>query len=296
MRNFIRLICLSFLIISCNSKDDSAVLTDSDNNIMVEEEAIPLAKSYEAAPPPDVPVASFSGVPDQSLSTPVSVVNKKIIKDGKMGIGTQELEKAKQKVDSLVKANGGYYANETLDNTETESIYTLSIRIPGDKFEKFIAQVESGEKEILNKSIQARDVTDQFIDLETRLANKKSYVIRYRDLLKQARNVKEILEIEEQIRALEEEIESTTGRLNYLSDQVNFSTLELTIVKEKEFKYSPSKRTGFWQELKQSLSKGWFGFVDLLIFLIKIWPLYIIVAVAVYLWKKFRKRRKSKKS
>jgi len=293
MRKFIRFFCLSILIISCNSKNDSVLLTDSDNNMVVEEEAIPLAKSYEAAPPP---VASVSVVPDQPVNTPVAVVTKKIIKDGKMSIATQELEKTKQKVDSLVKANGGYYADETFDNTETESIFTLNIRIPGDKFEEFIAQVESGEKEILNKSIQARDVTDQFIDLETRLANKKSYVIRYRDLLKQARSVKDILEIEEQVRALEEEIESTTGKLNYLSDQVNFSTLELSIVKEKEFKYIPSKRTGFWQELKQSLSKGWFGFVDFLIFLIKIWPLYIIVALAVYLWKKFRKRRKSKKS
>ena len=61
-------------------------------------------------------------------------------------------------------------------------------------------------------------MTDQFIDLETRLENKRNYLKRYNDLLLKANSIKEILEIEEKIRALEEEIESATGQLKYLSD------------------------------------------------------------------------------
>jgi hypothetical protein len=109
-----------------------------------------------------------------------------------------------------------------------------------------------------------------------------------------AKSVKEILEIEEKIRRLEEEIESTTGRLKYLSDQVDYSTLDLTISKHKDFKYNPAARDKFSERLKQSLSKGWFGFVDFLLFIIKIWPFWIIIALVLYFWKRYKRTKKKK--
>lgn len=222
------------------------------------------------------------------------VIKKKIIKDGSIGLRVSELEKAKWRMDTLIKRHGGYYANERFQNTDWESSYTLQIRIPSTNFEQLIADIEKGDGQILFKEIDARDVTDQFIDLEIRLDNKRNYLNRYNDLLKQAKNVKEILEIEEKIRVLEEEIESTTGRLKYLSDLVDYSTLNLTISKTEDFKYNPDNRDKFSERLKQSLSKGWFGFVDFLLFMIRIWPFWIIVTALVYLWKKYRKYRRVK--
>ncbi|GAO29646.1 hypothetical protein JCM15548_11858 [Geofilum rubicundum JCM 15548] len=130
--------------------------------------------------------------------------------------------------------------------------------------------------------------------MEIRLDNKRNYLERYNDLLKQAKNVQEILEIEEKIRVLEEEIESTTGRLKYLSDLVDYSTLNLTISKIEEFKYNPDNRDRFSERLKQSLSKGWYGFVDFLLFMIRIWPFWIIVAGIVYLWRKIKRAKRKK--
>lgn len=221
-----------------------------------------------------------------------SDIEKKIIKDGRLGIRVSDLEPSKIRVDSLVKIHKGYYAQEKLNNTEWESSYKLRIRIPSSHFEKFIAGVESGTGEILYKEVAARDVTSEFIDLDARLENKRNYLERYRDLLKKAKNIKEILEVEEKIRVLEEEIESTTGRLKYLSNQVNFSTLNLEIVKKKEYKYSTEDRAKFLERLKNSLSKGWYGFVDFLLFLIRIWPFWILCPLFVYLLRKYRRRRK----
>ena len=135
-------------------------------------------------------------------------------------------------------------------------------------------------------------MTDQFIDLETRLETKRNYLIRYKDLLKKAGNVKEILEIEERIRVLAEEIESTTGRLKYLNDLVDYSTLDLQIFKPKDFKYTPGMRDKFTERLKQSLSKGWFGFVDFLLFFIRVWPVWLIITLILFTWKKLNKRNK----
>lgn len=222
------------------------------------------------------------------------VIKKKIIKDGRLGLRVSDLENTKFRVDTLINHYGGYYANEKLNNSDWETSYNLKIRIPSADFMKFISDTERGDGEILYKEINARDITDQFIDLETRLENKRNYQKRYNDLLIKANSIKEILEIEEKIRALEEEIDSTTGRLKYLSDLVDYSTLELTISKQKDFKYNPTKRDKFFEKLKQSISKGWFGFVDFFLFIISIWPFWIIITLIFYLWKKYKMRIKRK--
>jgi hypothetical protein len=279
MRKILTLFVLAILI-SCNQKqaeNDSYALGN------VEEEMIPVTRQTADIPPP--PIAKIEKQEE---------VRKKIIKDGRLAILVSELEKTKSRIDILVKNNGGYYANESFNNSDWESSFNLKIRVPFTNFEKLINDIETGDGEIQYKEIEARDVTDQFIDLETRLENKRNYLIRYNDLLKQAKNVNEILEIEEKIRGLEEEIESTTGRLKYLSDLVDYSTLDLTISKKKEFKYNPVNRDKFTERIKQSLSKGWYGFVDFLLFVIKIWPFWILVTLVIYFWRKFKKRKNKK--
>ncbi len=280
MGKLLTIFIMTILMASCHqSNSDQASYAVAD----MEEEMLPVARQSADAP-----------LPPMDKIESQDVIKKKIIKDGSIGLRVSELEKAKWRMDTLIKSHGGYYANERFQNTDWESSYTLQIRIPASNFEKLIADIENGDGQILFKEIDARDVTDQFIDLEIRLDNKRNYLNRYNDLLKQAKNVKEILEIEEKIRGLEEEIESTTGRLKYLSDLVDYSTLNLTISKTEDFKYNPDNRDKFSERLKQSLSKGWFGFVDFLLFMIRIWPFWIIVTALVYLWKKFRKSRRVK--
>ncbi|MGQ7870769.1 DUF4349 domain-containing protein [Sunxiuqinia sp. sy24] len=281
MKTFMSFTLLVLFMISCNLQQHDQGMYD----LSEAEQAIMPVTKQELNSSPATPLS------DQATQ---EVVKKRIIKDGRLGLKVDDLEAAKTRTDTTIKAFGGYYANERFNNSEWESSYNLTIRIPSAHFEPFIAALEQGNGEVQYKAIDARDVTAQFIDLETRLENKQNYLSRYQDLLKQAQSVKEILEIEEKIRGLEEEIESTTGQLKYLNDQVDYSTLELTLTKERAYKYKPATRDQFFERLKQSLSKGWFAFVDFTLFMIKLWPFWIIVFILRHFWEKFRKNRKKK--
>jgi hypothetical protein len=283
MRKYIYLLLLMNLAFACRQA------SNTEKNYMmadmaVEEEMVPIRQEMVNPPPPPPP-------PLINESTQ-HVVKKKIIKDGDMNIEVQELERGKQYVDSILVPHKAYYENEAYNDNKWSKNYTLKIRIPSAQFEEFIKILERGSGIITRKEITARDVTDQFIDLETRLENKKAYLAKYKELLKKVRSVKDILEIEENIRGIEEEIESTVGRLNYLSDQVGFSTLDLTLTTPKDYENTTEKREAFLKRVKQALSKGWFGFVDFLVFLVNIWPFWIILVGLRYVWKKFRKRKK----
>lgn len=283
MKNILSIIILTFLFVACNQKQSDKVsyaLADMEK----QEEIIPITREQEIKPPP----------PPLPIVENQDVIKKKIIKDGRIGIQVDNLENSKSRIDTLVKNHGGYYDNESFNNSDWESSYNLKIRIPSANFENFINKIETGEGEIKYKEIDARDVTDQFIDLETRLQNKKNYLKRYNELLAKAQTVKDILEIEEKIRVIEEEIESTTGRIKYLSDLVEYSTLDLTISKQKNFKYNPANRGNFIEKLKQALFKGWFGLVDFTLILINLWPLWILLTIILYGWRKFKKNKKKK--
>jgi len=251
-----------------------------------------LANADMASAPEAPPSYRLENQTENDLPAAIVTDKKKIIRDGSITIKVKDLEAAKSRVDTLVQQFNAYYNSENLMNYEFSVSYRLSIRIPSAMFDKFISAVESGDGEVTEKIINALDVTTEFIDLESRLINKRSYLERYRELLKQARTVKEILEIEEQIRTIVEEIDSTEGRLKYLSDQVSYSTLNLTLNKDTGYGYHRDIKGPFGERLKRSLSGGWNGLVTLTLVLIRLWPLLIILAVVIPVWVTYRKKRK----
>jgi hypothetical protein len=277
MKKFLCIFLVLFLLASCNQSESDSSGYQADV-VSLEKRSLSIS-SQEMSGPPALPA-----VENDNLS------EKKIIKDGRLGMEVQDLEKAKSKVDSLVKKYQGYYANEKLTNTDSETAYNIKIRVPDSQFDNLIIDIEKGDGEVKYKEIDARDVTEQFIDLETRLANKRSYLLKYKELLSQAKSVKDILEIEQNIRTIEEEIESTYGRLKYLSDLVDYSTLDLEISKPKDNRYQIKERDNFFTRIRFALHKGWIGFVDLIVFAVRIWPFWIILTLFIYFLIRFGKR------
>ncbi|MBR3566904.1 MAG: DUF4349 domain-containing protein [Salinivirgaceae bacterium] len=207
------------------------------------------------------------------------VTQRKLIKNGSMTLVVDNLEQTRNDVVGLIEKHGGYVSNEQYSNWEHTSSYNLTVRIPCDNFDGFVAEVEAGKGKIESKSVYINDVTAEYIDLETRLNTKRSYLERYRQLLKSAKSVQEIVSIEDKIRMLEEEIDSTVGRLKYLTNQVEYSTLHLQIRHDDANfdPHHPDHGRGFWQRFSQSLSSGLRGLVDFAFFLVRIWPAWIII-------------------
>lgn len=275
MKRSFFIIFLMSLWSACGSSTDKALYEHG----AVNEEMIPITRmSGSSLQPPLEPL-------------PSDTIVKKIIKDGEVALKVEDVHKAKLHIDTLIGQFGGHYAKESLNNYEDEISYYLSIRIPAASFETFVQVLSTGVGKMVDKEINTRDVTEQFIDLETRLANKRSYLKRYNELLQKARNVQDVIEIEEKIRKIEEEIESTVGRLNYLSNQVQYSRLELRLFEDDEGIIEPRDRNVLLI-VKQSLVRGWYGFVDFLFFLLRIWPLLLFTPLFVFVYRKIRRKKR----
>lgn len=224
--------------------------------------------------------------PEQEVKATAPTEKKKIIKEGRMGIETKDIAAMKSRVDAAVARYGGYYGQENYDDGDYRASYVLSMRVPSQNFEKFVEEIGAGGGKVLYKQIDAHDVTETFVDLETRMATKRRSLERYRELVRRANTIREVMEVEYEIRRLEEEIESVEGRLRFMGDRVSYSTLELTITHDKGYRFSPDKRDSFWERFKESLSEGWDGVVFFVIGFMKVWPLWIVIGVVVWLLRR----------
>lgn len=230
-----------------------------------------------------------------STTTTQKVDKKKIIKDGSLGIKTNDIVRAKKGFDALLKKLNAYYETEDFEKEDYRMSFSLKIRVPSANFEKLISEIENGKDEIVTKNINARDVTEEYTDVEARLNNKREYLKKYKEILARAVTIKDILEVQEIIRNLQEEIESREGHLKYLNDQVTYSTLDVSLFKDIAYVYKPQEQDSFRERVKNSLSNGWMAIVDFVLWFIKIWPQLLVVLAVIILGRRWYKKRKANK-
>ena len=297
------------LLMSCHSKsketmDEQTVVSDLTLQENQEQERN-AERGTEAPPPPplkstvkftapvitDEPIEESGELQSQEKATSNRVVvnKKKIIKDGSVSIKTKDIAACKKNAEGLVKQLGGYFDSEVLENEDEMITYDLRARIPAKNFDLMLTGLERGKDEIKSKNIQARDVTEEYMDVSTRLNNKKLYLQRYKELLNKASTVRDILAIENEIRNIQEEIESKEGQLKYLDDQVTFSTLDIHLFKVKEYVYKPKDQDQFSERMKDAFSNGSNSVVGFVLWLFGIWP-FILLVLALGFGIKWRKQ------
>lgn len=158
-------------------------------------------------------------------------------------------------------------------------------------FDEFVDELCDGVDKFDTKSIKVIDVTDEFVDTETRIENKKALEQKYITLLEKAKTIKEILEIENEINYLRLDIESAEAHLKSLSSQVAFSTLELYIYEEtSEVTHKEEPENRFVKGFKG----GWNAVVNFFVALTYAWPMIIIILISIIVIKILLKRRKIK--
>lgn len=217
--------------------------------------------------------------------------SQRLIKTGEVSVKAVKLAKCKQAVDSLLRRYGAYYQSERFNNSSQENAYDLSVRIPARYFDFFLLALERGPDQLVHKAINTNDVSEEYVDLQMRLDNRKKYLKRYQELLARAASVKDLMAIEENIRNLQEEIESAEGRLRYLSNQVAYSTLEMHIFTPVPYKHQPLEDKAFFEQLKTALASSWTSLLNIVLWIAEHWLGIGLFSVAGYAaYKRYKKR------
>ena len=224
-------------------------------------------------------------------NTPSDIMSKrKIIRTGDMKFKVNSLEKSTKVIQALTQKCNGFISNMNQNNSSYLASNILAVRVPIDQFDYFLFQMKEEALYADYIRVNAKDVTEEFIDIENRLKTKKEVQRRYIEILQnKAKTVEDVLAAEEKIRVIQEEIESREGRLRYLKDNIALSTINIEMYEEIEAgAVAVVHEKGFLSKAKDGFVNGWNFILELLVGLINIWPVLLIVSLVVL----FRKRLK----
>lgn len=279
------LLCL--ILINCSKQKADKLSVNADLAEIITED-----KGTGNIPPP--PPSAAEEPNNSNITAPLKdSISRKIIKNGEMRIQVGDIKKAQNQVNNILKKNSSYIVKEEFQNTDINENINLTIRVPHKSFDTLINSFSDGLGSVLSKNISSNDVTEEYTDVSIKLANKKIYLEKYRDMLKRASTTKDMLEIQEKIRGLEDEIDIAEGRLRFIDDRVNYSTLNLNLYKEK-VRSSATSKIGFGSRFVDSLAEGWNSFIAFLLGIISFWPFLLLVPVMVALWRRWKNKKRAK--
>lgn len=271
MKRIFKILCLSLLVISCdnNSENQLSTFDNYANGIMANDKA-----NLE-----EVVVTGAAKKQD-------NFVERKLIKNGNISFETEDLQTTKTAIINLIKKYNGYISSDNQENYGNRKSIILRVRIPAKHFDTLISGISEKVNKFDSKNINISDVTTEFLDVESRLKNKKELEKKYLEILKKANSVKDILEVEKELGKLREDIESTEGRLKYLQNQVSFSTLNINF-----YKIEQNESSSFGKKIKDGFANGFENLKGFFIGLINVWPFIILAIILVFLIRKRIKRK-----
>ncbi|MDP1809027.1 MAG: DUF4349 domain-containing protein [Actinomycetota bacterium] len=214
-----------------------------------------------------------------------------VIKTGSM---TVKIKKGKfnssyEQVIMLAQANGGYVAGSSSGAVDDRlASGTLTIRVPSRNFELVLVKVRRLGK-LTAMDINSQSAATEFVDLQSRLRNWRAQEAVLLNLMNKAANVGDSIMVQQQLSQVQMEIEQITGRLNYLKDQTDFSSLTVTI-SEPGIGPKPLDPWG----VKSAVSQAAHAFVDtingLIVLVGYLSPLALMAGLAGLIWVGVRGR------
>ena len=241
------------------------------------------------APSPQPP--SFFGSGDD-----IVIEDEKIIKTAFLALEVDSVDQSLNAIENIAKTQGGFVTNSSAsEDTEGTRFGSITIKVPVDTFDTARGQIKDAAVFVQNENINARDVTEEFIDIEARLRNLQAQESSYLTLLNRATKIEDIIQITNSLTNVRTQIEQTEGRKRYLEGQTDFSTINVSLSEEREVTL-PSRKwrpLAVIQDAARNTVSQFQGFVDNVVefvfWTIGIIPYLIVIALIFWVFKRFRK-------
>ncbi len=152
-----------------------------------------------------------------------------IIRNGSLRITVQDPEESMAEINDLIEAVGGWVVHSNSSQYGESIRGSMQVRVPADNFNTIMTDIQAGAIQVENVNVSGQDVTDEFIDLESRLGNLEATADRVRSFLEETENVEEALAVNAELSRLDGEIEVIKGRMKFLSESAAFSNISVDI-------------------------------------------------------------------
>jgi cell division protein FtsL len=186
---------------------------------------------------------------------------RKMIRNACIDLIVERPKEASDNIRKIAKQAGGFLLSAEVYGGENASIASLTVRVPVEKFEDVRAQITKLGIRIESEKLEAQDVTKQYIDLSARLRNLRGQEGQYLGILKQARTVKDTVEVSDKLNEVRAQIEQQQAEFDTFSKQVETVALSVTLRAEADVRVLGLQWRPLYR-LKESVRDGIDGIGD----------------------------------
>lgn len=272
MKNYMYPVLMLMALAGCKE-----VSTEGSSDTVVEEVAM-----LSVPPSSDVKVlnaASAQAYPSQ-----------KIIRNANLRFETADIDATASKIMASVKKYSAQVQNDSESKDDYALNRTMVVRLPSQYFDAFINDIGKGVAYFERKEISSEDVTEAYVDTEARIKAKKVLEARYLELISKAKKVSEVLEIEKELSAIREEIESKEGQLRYMKDRIALSTVNVEFFKKTEV--AGGTTVSYGSKMGTAVKSGFNTLSSFFLGVLYMWPFILIFVIAFIIFRKKLRKRK----
>jgi hypothetical protein len=278
--------CIAAVALSCGNKMQEARTPSDDISLAKPEETESTKNSLEenkivAA---DTSAMTIQNSTDKNVlqsGNPSPDWDKKIIKTANVTLELKDYNAYNNAINAKLKEFGAYVAQEQQSKNDEQISNNITIKVPVDKFDDLMNSLSGDDIKMLEKNVSTEDVTGEVIDTKARIEAMQQARAKYLELLKQAKNMNDILQVQNEINSIQEEIESATGRVNYLVHASAYSTINLRYYQYLNGLTSKAAEPNFYTRVSDAFKTGASVIIDLVLFVISVWPLTIAAIVLI---------------
>jgi hypothetical protein len=185
-------------------------------------------------PPPMAPSAPEEGyrepivLPSPTITIPPAE-ERMIVRTGDMSLIVEDVVKTRDEIVQLAVRLGGWVVESNIYGEEEEKTGYISIRVPADKFDQAITELRGLAVRVISESTSSQDITEEYVDLQSRLRNAEATESQYLALLEKAVKVEDALKVYEALTQIRYEIEQIKGRMQYLERTSAMSQISVNL-------------------------------------------------------------------
>lgn len=234
------------------SSGDMGVKTESMENNTSDEISFSETEQDSAA------TDGVSGDQKAKTNTAELSVERMVIFNAEMNLRVKNFEKARNALEQKAKSYKGYIVQSSSNRYDGEQQSgTMTFRIPQEHFQSFLNDAEGLSVQVYNRQVSGQDVTEEYVDIESRLKSKKAVEARLLDFMKEAKKTEDLLKISTDLARVQEEIEQIAGRKKYLENQSALSTVTITIEEnDVPVPKIDNENLNTWQKIKKQFAEN----------------------------------------
>lgn len=217
---------------------------------------------------------------------PAAVPRQHIVRTAELSVEVGDAEEALATARRVTEAAGGHVSNESTERVDDTHVASrVVLRVPQERYESVLRDL-AGTGRLLSRTADAKDVTEQVVDVESRIATQRASVERVRKLMERATGLGDVVSLEGELSRRQADLESLLAQQASLKDRTTLATITLELTeKETERAERDDDRPGFLD----ALAGGWSALVTALawvgIVLAALAP-WLALAVALYaVWR-----------